>query len=383
MNRFMEMNTGGTVSMNVSNSLFSANANDNGSGESYNNNNNRGQQQRSNSLFPGNHHYHHHRLPDEATNKSNSSLFPLDMQNHASNTSPNRSNNIFQGNSFHNNVATNSHNTNQSNTNHRNHPFSGGDIHNERLITPDFSIFSSSASILEPLPMSVHRNPQHQAALQSMLQQSVDYLFGDEADKKKKKAAAETSGKKNTNNKRKRRDSMDPLDHEGGSDSEPHFSDPVRFRAYQAEQWDLRLEDLQEFRRIHQHCSVPYDYPPNPTLARWVKRQRYQYKLFKEGQASAMTERRSRALESIGFVWDTYSAAWERRISELRAYSQENGDCNVPATYQANKKLAAWVKCQRRQYKLFQEGKSNTLTPERIEALNRVGFYWELRSYRT
>ena len=260
--------------------------------------------------------------------------------------------------------------SNPSNINGRPMGFSsGGDLQHERIVAPDFSIFAPSAAgtaDLEPLPMNVHRNPQHQAALHSMLNESVSFVMGEDGGAKK------ISG----NDKKRKRDDSEGM--ESIKDS-----DPERFRAYQAEQWDQRLDDLFEFRRIHGHCSVPYDYPANPTLARWVKRQRYQYKLFKEGQNSAMTQRRIEALEAAGFVWDTYTAAWERRISELRAFKAENGNCNVPATYRANKKLAAWVKCQRRQYKLFQEGKPNTLTQDRIDALNQMGFHWEMRSYRS
>uniref|UniRef100_A0A7S4I127 Helicase-associated domain-containing protein n=1 Tax=Odontella aurita TaxID=265563 RepID=A0A7S4I127_9STRA len=43
--------------------------------------------------------------------------------------------------------------------------------------------------------------------------------------------------------------------------------------------------------------------PAHPQLARWVKRQRYQYKLMSEGKRSTTTEERIRELERAGFVW--------------------------------------------------------------------------------
>lgn len=335
MNHYMEMNTGGEAS-NVSNSLFPADNNDVERSPTS-----------SQSQFLSS------RYHQGAANRSNSML-PSGSNNEASRRST-------ASRTFHDVAGA----TSRSNSN-----IFPRDRDSERIIAPDYSIFSASIGVgdLEPLPLNARQNPQQQAALQSMVKESVEFIFG------QPKKAPGDSGKK-----RKRRDSAD----DGGGSDDEHCSDPARFRAYQAEQWNQKIADLVEFRRIHGHCSVPYDYPPNPTLARWVKRQRYQYKLFNEGQASAMTARRIQALEKIGFVWDTYSAAWERRISELRAYRAENGNCSVPATYQPNKKLAAWVKCQRRQYKLYQEGKANTLTTDRIAALNRMGFHWEVRSYRS
>ncbi|CAJ1952785.1 unnamed protein product [Cylindrotheca closterium] len=108
------------------------------------------------------------------------------------------------------------------------------------------------------------------------------------------------------------------------------WSPNIRFRPYQSQGWrDDRFEDLLAFRKANGHCFVPYDYPTNPSLARWVKRQRYQYKIYPESERSTMTPQRIRALESIGFIWDAQTAAWEVRLSELRAYRAEHGDCNV------------------------------------------------------
>jgi hypothetical protein len=138
-----------------------------------------------------------------------------------------------------------------------------------------------------------------------------------------------------------------------------------RFRPYQAEQWQEKFDELYSYYQKHGHCSVPHTFPPNPALARWVKRQRYQYKLMTSGQQSTMTRERVKALEDIGFVWDSHG--------------QAHGDCNVPSNYPPNPQLATWVKCQRRQYKLYWEGSSSNMTLERISDLEKIGFEWELR----
>ena len=92
---------------------------------------------------------------------------------------------------------------------------------------------------------------------------------------------------------------------------------------------------------------------------------------------------RVKALESLGFVWDSHSAVWQERMNELLEFKKIHSHCNVPTTYSENRKLAAWVKCQRRQYKLRREGKASNMTPERINDLEKIGFEWLLRSYRS
>jgi hypothetical protein len=74
--------------------------------------------------------------------------------------------------------------------------------------------------------------------------------------------------------------------------------------------------------------------------------------------------------------------AWEERSKDLQQYLKEHGDCNVPTLYMPNKRLATWVKCQRRQYKLFCDGTTSTMNLDRINGLNRMGFTWKVRGPR-
>ena len=153
-----------------------------------------------------------------------------------------------------------------------------------------------------------------------------------------------------------------------------------RFRPYQAEQWSEKFEELLQFRKLRGHCCVPHTFDENPSLARWVKRQRYQYKLKAEGKPSTMTDERIIALEQSGFVWDSHGAAWLERWQELVEFEQQHGHANVPSNHPEKPQLATWVKCQRRQYKLFWDGKSSNMNLERIQRLEQVGFEWELRA---
>ena len=153
----------------------------------------------------------------------------------------------------------------------------------------------------------------------------------------------------------------------------------LRFRTYQAENWTEKYQELLEFRMIHGHCLVPNCFPANPSLAEWVKRQRYQYKLIGEGKHSTMSFHRINALENLGFVWNSHEAVWEERRKELEEYKRVHSDCNVPSNY-VNRQLAIWVKRQRRQMKFLRNGKSSTMTEYRIQRLEELGFAWDGRN---
>lgn len=172
-------------------------------------------------------------------------------------------------------------------------------------------------------------------------------------------------------------DALDDSEH--GSNAS-QVSSGCRVRPYQAGQWTVKFHELFQYRQRHGNCLVPHNYKPNMLLARWVKRQRYQYKLFKEGKASTMTEERAAALNAIGFVWDSQETAWEERLVELKEFRAVHGHCNVPCTYRIKPPLAAWVKCQRRQYKLYRNGKPSNITAPRIQQLENLGFEWEPRA---
>lgn len=92
-----------------------------------------------------------------------------------------------------------------------------------------------------------------------------------------------------------------------------------------------------------------------------------------------MTDDRILALNALGFIWNAHEAGWEERFNELVKFKAEQGHCNVPSLHKGNQKLATWVKCARRQYKLLVAGKKSNMTLERATRLANVGFVWELR----
>mgnify|MGYP003866784279 CR=1 FL=1 len=172
--------------------------------------------------------------------------------------------------------------------------------------------------------------------------------------------------------------SLDSSDHSVAMSSSSN-DDNQRFKPFHEEKWSHRYKELLEFHRSFGHAAVPHTYPKNPQLARWVKRQRRQFKLRKEGKPSTMTPERLELLDSVGFIWDSHDLNWREKLEALTAFKAENSHCNVPSNFR-DKKLATWVKCQRRQYKLYWDGKPSAMSPFRISALERLGFEWEIRS---
>ncbi|CAJ1951440.1 unnamed protein product [Cylindrotheca closterium] len=81
----------------------------------------------------------------------------------------------------------------------------------------------------------------------------------------------------------------------------PGEESTARFRPHQEKQWQAQFRKLVQFKLVNGHCCVPHSYSSDPILARWVKRQRYQYKKFHDcDPTSTMTTRRIQELESIG-----------------------------------------------------------------------------------
>ena len=83
-------------------------------------------------------------------------------------------------------------------------------------------------------------------------------------------------------------------------------------------------------------------------------------------------------VKSINTKWDT-------KFNELVAYKDAHGgSCNVPQGYAENPQLGTWVNNQRAQYKKFQQDPStSSMTQERIERLESIGFEWNGRSLKT
>lgn len=156
-------------------------------------------------------------------------------------------------------------------------------------------------------------------------------------------------------------------------DSAHHFNN------HQDVLWYTQYQKLIEFKHKFGHCCVPITFIEDEVLARWVKRQRYQCKRYREGNLSATCTWRIQLLDSIGFIWNAHAIAWQEKFNDTKAYAQAYGHCNIASCDPSHARLSTWVKCQRRQYKLFMDGQTSNMTYDRIAALNSIGFVWMAR----
>eukprot|EP00546_Thalassionema_frauenfeldii_P006919 CAMPEP_0178921154 /NCGR_PEP_ID=MMETSP0786-20121207/15402_1 /TAXON_ID=186022 /ORGANISM="Thalassionema frauenfeldii, Strain CCMP 1798" /LENGTH=247 /DNA_ID=CAMNT_0020595299 /DNA_START=228 /DNA_END=971 /DNA_ORIENTATION=- len=138
-------------------------------------------------------------------------------------------------------------------------------------------------------------------------------------------------------------------------------------------QWHYHFQKLLTFRQQFKHCLVPCVYKDDPSLARWVKRQRYHYYLYMNGKATPMKQERIEMLEDIGFIWHAQEALWEERLNELLQFKKKHGHCSVPTKFPQNQPFATWVKLQRRQCKLYRQGQPSYMSEARMAVLNKIG----------
>jgi hypothetical protein len=141
--------------------------------------------------------------------------------------------------------------------------------------------------------------------------------------------------------------------------------------------WEIRFQQLVEYKQTYGNCEPPKKYEHNMELGRWVKNQRYL-----EGKNSMPKYHRAK-LESIGFRFATgqgkKSDGWDAFFEELRDYLRNHGDCNVPEEYRLNPSLSLWVRKQRHDYSLKCGGDQGAMAAEHEAKLNVLGFSWAKR----
>jgi len=147
--------------------------------------------------------------------------------------------------------------------------------------------------------------------------------------------------------------------------------------------WSEKFEELTDFQRRFGHCQVPNRWQENIKLSQWVKRQRHQYKIKKEGKNASLTDHKINALESLGFTWSVHEDIWEERLEELQSYKEVHGHTNVPKNCKRHPQLSTWVKYNRRHSKLYFAGQSSSMTKDRFYKLTMLGFQWNPRKSKT
>ena len=143
--------------------------------------------------------------------------------------------------------------------------------------------------------------------------------------------------------------------------------------------WIVNYRALQQFHSEHGHCRISYQEGNDQELADWLQAQRLQYRRYRRGQDTNITQEKIQKLEMLGVVaeWNESTAAWTQRYQELREFLNSHGHILVPSRWEENHQLGRWVSNQRVQYRRFQAGQRSTLTEERISRLEAIGFVWD------
>ena len=76
------------------------------------------------------------------------------------------------------------------------------------------------------------------------------------------------------------------------------------YRKVREERWQEKLSELQAFQEKYGHCRVPFDWPENKQLARWVSHLRR--------KKDKLDEQKVAQLDALGFIWDAKALAFQK-----------------------------------------------------------------------
>jgi hypothetical protein len=118
-------------------------------------------------------------------------------------------------------------------------------------------------------------------------------------------------------------------------------------------------------------------------LDKWIRTQRYEYRMRMQGKDSLLTPARIDLLNMIGFDWKLESqhgltTTWLKWYEELKAHYKEHGHAQLRAS---DSTLGKWVANQRYQYKRWKQGEvPSCMTDKRRELLEDTGMIWDYRA---
>ena len=180
------------------------------------------------------------------------------------------------------------------------------------------------------------------------------------------------------------------------------------FKGRRTALWETMYPKLKAYYDKHGHSFVMPDDDNHQELYEWTRYLRRYYcgdnspkGNNKEADAmfvddpnitSLTPQQRLKLLQDIEFCWDYRSMMWEIQYKQLVQFYEKHGHTRV-SRCRHDKKLATFCSNQRREYrKLLQSQEdaevgdnlvvSTTLTPERLEKLNRIKFF-DADSYKT
>eukprot|EP00956_Cyclotella_meneghiniana_P008816 scaffold12086_cov66-Cyclotella_meneghiniana.AAC.4 len=179
----------------------------------------------------------------------------------------------------------------------------------------------------------------------------------------------------------------------GDEDSRSRFQS-VKFPL--GDKWMERYTELQQYKKVHGVTLVRQKFKKNQSLGRWVNNQRTECK------NGRLSQERIDALNKIGFVWQPQEDLWWDLYEELLQYKKCHGDTRVPRGYEVNPPLGDFHQSRYDELIEYKKDHGNTLVPqensslgkwvnkqriacragklskERLDALNTIGFVWDV-----
>lgn len=145
--------------------------------------------------------------------------------------------------------------------------------------------------------------------------------------------------------------------------------------------WDIYYTHAKEYYEENGNLEIPARYMTSDgyALGRWI----FNQKGIRKGTiAGSITEEQIAKLDELGMIWGYYTdRSWERNFEAATKYYNENGDLTPPAKYITDDGIAlgSWLSNLRTWERAGIH--SQYLTPERVEALNRLGMAWDVIDY--
>ena len=136
-------------------------------------------------------------------------------------------------------------------------------------------------------------------------------------------------------------------------------------------QWNIMFQELVKYKKEHGDCNVPVKSEGKcKELGKWVDNQRVRY--IKGG----MLEDRVKQLNAIGFDWYPLVTQWNQIYEALQEFHKIFKHFHVPKNYEPCIGLARWIQTQRREYRKFVNSERTSMSEERIDKLESIGFEW-------
>jgi hypothetical protein len=143
--------------------------------------------------------------------------------------------------------------------------------------------------------------------------------------------------------------------------------------------WDKHYKALEEFYVKHGHTMIPSSHD-DVALRQWVLQQRRRMatvmmRIDQGRTISTIDSDHLERLKKVNFAFNAHEFKFDCSVKKLEEFRSRYGHTKV--TENQDPHLYAFVRRQRELYKsIMSSNEKNSLSPKRIEKLNKIGFIW-------